>query len=305
MIDKIKADYLGRIIRVMDFVENNLDADLNLAVVSAVAHYSPFHFHRLFSAITGEAVNAFIQRKRIEKIASLLLMGTQTPIADLAFQYGYKNASSFSRAFKNFYGVNASEVRQNQSLENSKIGTVNSKNSQSKIGVDDYICSITNLKKWIDMNAQIEVKEMPEIHLVGMNHMGDYNKIGMVYEKLFRWAGPKGLLNNPNFKTATLYHDDPNVTELAKVRQSACITVDGDVKVDGEVTKKTINKGKFAVGRFEITEKGFEKAWNGMCVWVEENGYKNRDGEYYELYHNDHTQHPERKFILDICIPVD
>lgn len=91
---------------------------------------------------------------------------------------------------------------------------------------------------------------------------------------------------------------------MAKVRQSACVTVDGEVKVDGEVTKKTIEKGKFAVGRFEIDEKGFEKAWNGMCIWIEENGYQNRDGEYYELYHNDHMEHPERKFILDICIPV-
>ncbi len=42
--------------------------------------------------------------------------------------------------------------------------------------------------------------------------------------------------------------------------------------------------------------------WN---VWMAEKGYKTRNGDYYELYHNDHMQHPEKKFILDICIPTN
>lgn len=68
---------------------------------------------------------------------------------------------------------------------------------------------------------------------------------------------------------------------------------------------RIIAKGKFAVGRFEISDSEFEMAWDSMCVWVAENGYKSTDSDYYELYHNDHNEHPERKFILDICIPVE
>ncbi len=35
-----------------------------------------------------------------------------------------------------------------------------------------------------------------------------------------------------------------------------------------------------------------------------ESGYQQGDGCTYELYHNDYTTHPEKKHIVDICIPV-
>ena len=156
------------------------------------------------------------------------------------------------------------------------------------------------------MNAKIEIKMMPEIHLASMRHVGAFDQIGLVYGKLFQWAGPKGLLANPNLKTATVYHDDPSVTDIEKLRQSACITVENPIQAEGEILPYTLKEGKYAVGRFEITDQEFEKAWNSMCVWVEENGYEEEElnGNYYELYHNNHMEHPERKFILDICIPV-
>lgn len=47
-----------------------------------------------------------------------------------------------------------------------------------------------------------------------------------------------------------------------------------------------------------------EQAWNTMCLWFTENGYQPGNGSTYELYYNDHNEHPEKKFILDICIPV-
>jgi AraC family transcriptional regulator len=40
-----------------------------------------------------------------------------------------------------------------------------------------------------------------------------------------QWAGSRELLSNPNVKTVTVYHDDPNVIKIENVRQSACITV--------------------------------------------------------------------------------
>lgn len=48
----------------------------------------------------------------------------------------------------------------------------------------------------------------------------------------------------------------------------------------------------------------FQKAWNTMCHWFTESGYQQGDGCTYELYHNDYTTHPEKKHIVDICIPV-
>ncbi len=297
-------EYIGRINKVMDYIERNLDQDLNLSEISRIACYSPFHFHRIFSVISGETINAFITRKRIEKIASQLIAGTETPLAELASKYGFNSASSFTRTFSKFYGMSPSEFRENGLGPFSKISKVASKNGKELVTFEQYICSSKTINDWIMKNAQIEVKQMPAIKLVYMKHMGSFDKIGMVYEKLFQWAGPKGILG-PNTKTITVYHDDPKVTEMSKVRQSAGITISNDLKVDGEVGLMNLPEGKFAVGRFEIGVMEFEKAWDSMCVWVADKGYTVRDGDYFELYHNDHTQHPEQKFILDICIPVD
>lgn len=299
-----REDYIGRINKVIDFIEKNLDKDLPLDHVSSISCYSPFHFHRIFTSVMGETINAYIVRKRIEKIASVIMNETDIPITELAYKYGFKSGSSFSRAFKQYFGISASEFKEKGADKYSKIRKLDSKNGKELITFEKYICGINNIKKWIDMNAQIEVKEMPELNLVYISHVGRFDLIGEVYGRLMQWAGPKGLLSSPHMKTCTVYHDDPKVTELSKVRQSAGITVEGKVKVDGEVSTMTVSAGRYAVGRFEISVTGFEKAWNSMCVWVAENGYEVSDGDYYELYHNDHMQHPERKFILDICIPV-
>ena len=300
-----QLEYIGRINKVLDFVENNLDKDLPLEYVSRISYYSPFHFHRIFSSVVGETINEYINRKRIEKIASFLINDTDIPITELAYKYGFKNGSSFSRAFNKYYGISPTEFKEVGGGKYSKISEVDSKIGKEHITFEKYICSVKNIKNWIKMNAQIEVKEMPEQRLVYLSHVGNFDKIGEVYGRLMQWAGPKGLLSSPNMKTITVYHDDPKITKLSKVRQSAGITIDKDIKVDGEVGKMIVPKGKYAVGRFEIPVTGFEKAWDSMCVWVAEGGFTIRDGDYYELYYNDHMEHPERKFILDICVPVE
>lgn len=154
------------------------------------------------------------------------------------------------------------------------------------------------------MNTQIEIKEMPEMHVVYCRHTGAFNQIGKAFEKLMKWAGPRGLLNFPETKTITVYHDDPTITAIEQVRQSACITVDSDVKVDGEIGKMKLNSGRYAVGHFEIDAQGFEKAWNTMCLWFSDSGYQPGDGHPYELYYNTPEEVAKRRFVLDICIPV-
>ena len=51
---EIQIDYKNRINRVFEFIDKNLDADLSLNTISKIAHFSPFHFHRIFKFITDE-----------------------------------------------------------------------------------------------------------------------------------------------------------------------------------------------------------------------------------------------------------
>ena len=304
-----KQEYTARINRVMDYISQNMDKPIDLSVMADIASFSPYHFHRIFTFIVDETPNSFLSRIRLEKAAQLLQDSRKTAISEIAFQCGFKNVSSFSRAFKAYFGVNASEFREQGKAIFVKDGIRYGKNCKpiSKIGknlqqVNDQFCSV-EFNKLIIMDTKIEIRQMPELNLIYCRHMGAFNKIGQAYEKLFKWAAPRGLVT-PGTKTVTVYHDDPAITSVEKVRQDASLVVKGDVKVEGEIGKSTVPAGKYAVGHFEIKETEFEQAWNTMCSWLTESGCQPGDGCTYELYHNDYGDHPEHKFIVDICIPV-
>ncbi|MCZ6787660.1 MAG: AraC family transcriptional regulator, partial [Planctomycetota bacterium] len=47
--------YLSRIEKALHYIESNLERRFGVADVAAVAGYSPYHFHRLFTLIVGES----------------------------------------------------------------------------------------------------------------------------------------------------------------------------------------------------------------------------------------------------------
>jgi AraC family transcriptional regulator len=102
-----------------------------------------------------------------------------------------------------------------------------------------------------------------------------------------------------------VYHDNPEITEEVRLRTSACISIPKDTPVEGEIGKMTIAGGRYAIARFEITSDQFQDAWDTVCGgWLPDSGYQPEDGPCFEIYHNNHQEHPERKHIVDICVPV-
>ncbi len=308
--EQSRSEYLGRINRVMEYIDTHYNEPINLETMAAIAHFSPFHFHRIFSTMTGETLGDFFLRIRVEKSAQQLKDHPHKSISDIAFDCGFSSMALFSRTFSRHYGMSASTFRHSElplmvknGIYYSKNGQPLSKKSKIYIAANHELCPV-NLKQLIIMETKVMVKEIPDVQVIYCRHTGAFNQIGQAYERLMQFARPRGLLASPQAHTLTMYHDDPSVTEISKVRQSACLVVNRDVKTEGEIGKMTVKGGKFAVGHFEITETEFEQAWNTMCLWLSESGYEPREGSSFEYYYNDHTEHPERKFILDICIPV-
>ena len=64
------------------------------------------------------------------------------------------------------------------------------------------------------METKIEVKEMPDMKAVYCRHMGAFKEIVKAYEKLIKWAEPRGLYIPNVTKSATVTHDDPSVTGI-------------------------------------------------------------------------------------------
>lgn len=297
-MNETRREYLKRINFVLDFIENNLDTDLSLEYLSQKAHYSSFHFHRVFLTVVNERLNEFINRKRIERIASILLVKPSSSLKDLAYKYGFNRDISFSRAFKKYYGISPTQFKSQ------------GKELLSKIGIEPflsekYICSIDNFKQWTEINAQITIKELPKLKLASISHVGNFKKAGSMFQKLLEWGHQKGVLDTANFEAITIYHDNPYITQNSKVRFSTCVTISENINADGEIRQIDLKKGVYVVGHFEIKGEEISKAWKSMCVWVIENGYEFREGDYFEMYHNDHKTHPEQKFIMDICIPLE
>ncbi|MEQ6124666.1 GyrI-like domain-containing protein [Pseudotenacibaculum sp. MALMAid0570] len=301
---KIAKENVARINKAIVFIEENLAQKLSLEKIAQEAHFSSYHFHRLFSVIMGETVNNFVTRKRIEKAASFFLHKKEIPITDIAEKTGFSSLSAFSRAFKNFYGLSPQEFKDQSEEKFSKICKTESKNGQLKVSFEQYISSIQKSMNWIEMNATTEVKITEELQLAYISHVGKMDLIGNVLNRLVRWAGPKGLMAQENLRLITIYHDSPKITDPNHLRMSACIVLNHPVKVDGEVGLRTIKPTKCIISRFEIFSMEFQQAWESSFVWMNEHGYQKADKDPFEIYYNNPQDHPEGKCIVDLCIPV-
>ncbi len=105
-----RQDYEERMLRVLIHLQRNLDRSVSLEELAEVAHFSPFHFHRIFRGMIGESVKAHLRRLRIEK-AAWRLVQTDDPIIRIALDAGFESHAAFSRAFKIQMGQSPSDWR--------------------------------------------------------------------------------------------------------------------------------------------------------------------------------------------------
>lgn len=294
----------------MDYVETNIQQQLSLAKLAEIANFSPYHFHRIFTFLVGETPIDFIQRLRIEKGAQLIRENENLSATEAAYYCGFGSISLFSRTFKKHFGMTANEYRKlgkaifsTGEVYFNKNGSVISKNVKSHLDHTSDICNM-DFSQLFMVGNKIEIMDIPEMSVIYCRHTGAFNQIVKSFDKLVSWAMPRGLYNPLLSKTITITHDNPAVTDVDKVRQSACILVTDDVKVKGEIGKMIIPKNRYAVGHFMLNNDEFQKAWNSMCLWFSESGYQQGDGNSIEIYHNDFNLHPEKKNIVDLCIPI-
>lgn len=93
---------LETIKKVVDYIEENLNDELNLDKIAEKAGYSKFHLHRIFSKIVGETIHKYIQKRRLTEAARKLVY-TDESIIDIALIYGYESQQAFTLAFKKMY----------------------------------------------------------------------------------------------------------------------------------------------------------------------------------------------------------
>ena len=314
--------YERRINRVMDYVSQNLTEPLTLDKLAGVAAFSPFHFHRVFKSHTGESLNNFIQRVRLETAARALRDKPQLEVTEIALDAGFGSSSSFAHAFKNHFGMNASEwraqgvhnLREARWLEYSNLNQTNRKTEQADNGSPAQNWS----QEELPMNAavqtpavqtpmKVEIKTLPDFHVAYMRNVGPYGptEIPPLWQKLMAWAQAQGLTSRETL-TLGIAYDDPEVTPPHKCRYDACIVVPLDVAADGNVGLKDVPGGRYAVYEYVGTSNEIMQAWSRMfSTWLPSSGYQPDSRPCFELYRADSMlDQPPGAFRCDICVPV-
>ena len=254
-------------------------------MLAEMAHFSPFHFHKIMRAYLRESLGSYIIRVRLDTAASLLLYAT-APVSDIAYRIGYDTPAAFTKAFQKRFGTSPSGYRQNKgSLQLEKAELMNFKARK--------------------MNLKAKIREIKPIPVVYIHCIGDYNDVGPAWEKLAKFMKEKKLFSF-GLDCIGVSYDDPTVTETEKLRYDACFSVRKEVKPVGEIGYKVLEGGQFAIFRHNGPYMDLSQTYDQVYLnWLPGSGYELRDAPPLEFYLNDPDKTKPENLKTDIYIPVN
>jgi AraC family transcriptional regulator len=278
-----REEYLLRINIVTEYIGNHLDEKLDLCKLADLSNLSPFHFHRITKAFLGEPIGAYITRMRVETAARLLRY-TELPVQDIAFGVGYEVPSSLSKIFNQYYGISPIEFRNDKNFIIMKPALINPE---------------LNLKapKIIDLEDQ---------SLIYIRHTGDYASLDFcgAWTKLWGCVKTQKLFT-AGIEHICVYHDDPKVTEVDKLRTDICLVIHKPAQPEGEIGEKILPGGKYAVFHYQGSYDNLGSVYDTIFGhWLPESGMQLRNVACFEKYLNNPDKTEPAKLKTEIYVPV-
>ncbi len=277
--------YHKRLKPVIRYIEQNYNSQLNLVQVAQMAHLSPYYFHRVFKAVSGETLADFIRRLRMEEAARLLFYNNSN-VTNVAMELGFSSSQSLAKAFKKHFDLTPSDFRQCKSL-----GELSKLLEKSKIGRSQRNFGHAAEQSAVYANAELNKgREIMKTQFMAARSLA-YVRVNGPYgenyqpavQKLYGWAGPKGLAGG---ESIFIYHDNPEVTALEKCRTDICISVPEGTQVSGEIELCQLPEGVYATEREPVTEKvHYAQHWESLMGQIVETGIELDDRPCFELYY--------------------
>ncbi|MCU0918168.1 MAG: AraC family transcriptional regulator [Planctomycetes bacterium] len=288
--------YTERILKVLIFIQKNLDEELSLDAYARVAHFSPYHFHRIFRGMVGESLHEHIRRLRLERAATRLKR-TRRSIIEIALEAGYNTHEAFTRAFRALCGCSPSHYRRDRSAA----GTPGSSGVHYR---EDG--SFHNLQLRVGGEPmEVRIEHVAPLRVAFVRHVGPYNEVETAWERLCMHLGKDGLLG-PGTRFIGICYDDPEVTAPEKIRYDACVTVDPDFVAAGEIGVQTIGGGEYAVtthlGPYSNLGQTYAKL---LGQWLPRSGRELRSEPSLEFYLNAPESTDPEDLITDIYAPLE
>jgi AraC family transcriptional regulator len=104
------AGHAERVQHAMARIEASCREPLLLADLANAVGLSPFHFLRVFRGVTGTTPHQYLIGARL-RVAARLLLDTQRPITDIAYDAGFQDLSNFANTFRRVVGCTAGAYR--------------------------------------------------------------------------------------------------------------------------------------------------------------------------------------------------
>lgn len=104
-------EWINCIRKTIDYIEFNLKDEILVQNIANEVGISALYLQQGFSCVTGSSIFEYVRGRRLYQ-AALDIQETDAKIIDIALDYGYETAESFTKAFSKFHGVSPSMVRQ-------------------------------------------------------------------------------------------------------------------------------------------------------------------------------------------------
>lgn len=110
--------------------------------------------------------------------------------------------------------------------------------------------------------------------------------------------------NPETLKMLTAYQESFKQVSPQKALMWTGFMDDSDMDLPTGFKRSTLEGGIYISGHFELDMNEFQAAWEAGFSFMQEAGYSFADSAPYEIYHNNYMEHPQKKSIVDLFIPV-
>ncbi len=301
----MNTHYAKKIETVIAYIHEHFDEELRLEHLAKIAGISPYHFHRIFRAIMDETIGELVLRIRMEKAIRMLLLERHKTVLEIALDVGFTNPSSFSRAFKRYFGFSASDLLGKKSTHNSNLSTLKSKYGKELKPADLYPVNMFNNTGDKTMKVKIVTQE-PQF-VIGLESNYTHDATMAVLVKLHNWYQENKGDVVSKWHGVGIYRDDPSVTPLEKCKGKKCLILDKPVQLSAPFICETIPGGRYAIATYTVKEEE-KKEWGNRDYkaddfhnfiqsfikhWLLESGY---ESDHYPLlmYYHSNQEGPLR-----------
>lgn len=288
-------DYKRRILQVLAHIQQHLNDPLSLDELAALACFSPYHFHRIFSGMVGESVKEYIRRLRLERAAGQLKLGSASVI-EIALDAGYESHEAFTRSFKASFGASPSQFRL---IRRAQFAVVSS-------GV--HYRSGKTVKHFRTLHPgggmNVKIQQLKPMRVAFLRHVGPYNEVGPTWDRLLTIMGKDGYLGGGTMLLG-VSHDDPEITPPAKIRYDACVTVGDDFAPSGDIQVQVVAGGEYAMTTHTGSYSHLGRTYaEFLGQWLPRSGRELRDTPCFEVYLNEPQSTAPEDLLTDIYAPL-